>query len=74
MDIRASSQRVTEELIRELLIAISYPVPDKILDFNLSLEEFGSVDGFVESSDDLIEQYRSELISISYLQSTDAKY
>lgn len=74
MDTRALNVNVSKELTRELLIAISYPVLDKFFELNLSLEEFGSVNGFVDSNDDLTDKYRSELISISYVQSPDAKF
>lgn len=75
MDSRLTCERVSEELTRELLIAISYTVPEKVIDFNLSLENFSHVDGFMVSNGDLVaEKYRSELISISYVEAPDLKF
>ncbi|KAF3449476.1 hypothetical protein FNV43_RR10204 [Rhamnella rubrinervis] len=74
MDSRLTCERVSEELTRELLIAISYSVPEKVFDCNLSSENFSRVDGLVVSNGDLVaEKYRSELISISYVDAPDLK-
>ncbi|PON57090.1 hypothetical protein PanWU01x14_176800 [Parasponia andersonii] len=70
MDIRAPCE-VSEELTRELLIAISYSVPEKAFDSNLSSERLSGVDGVSQSNGDVTDQYRSELISISFLESAD---
>ncbi|GMY29800.1 hypothetical protein FCV25MIE_25042 [Fagus crenata] len=71
MDIKASCKEVSEELARELLIAISYSLPDQVLELNSVPENFNSVDNVVVSNNDGAEKYRSELISISYVQSPD---
>jgi hypothetical protein len=66
MDNGGLCKDVSEELARELLIAISYPVADQVLDLS-----FVPVDRVAVSNGDVSEQYRSELISISYVQSPD---
>lgn len=73
MDSRVSCEEVSEELTRELLIAISYSVPEKAFDLNLSSETFSNVDGISVSNGDVTDHYRSELISISSVQSSDVK-
>lgn len=72
MDIGATCE-VSEELTRELLIAISYSVPEKAFDSNLLSESLRGVDGVLVSNGDVTDHYRSELISISYLESADDK-
>lgn len=71
MDIRAHSE--DSELARELLIAISYSLPDKILNSptteNIVKVEDGTVFPKVDEADN---EYRSKLISLSSKQSPDA--
>lgn len=73
MDIRASCEESSLELARELLITISYSVPDKILDSS-AFENFSNKDEAVtdntDGADDL-SLLRSKLISISNIQSPD---
>lgn len=72
MDSRSTCDKVSEELTRELLIAISYSVPEKVFDFNLPSENCSPVDGLVMANGDPVaEKYRSELISISYVEAPD---
>uniref|UniRef100_A0A2N9FU19 Uncharacterized protein n=1 Tax=Fagus sylvatica TaxID=28930 RepID=A0A2N9FU19_FAGSY len=58
MDIKASCKEVSEELARELLIAISYSLPDQVLELNSVPENFNSVDNVVVSNNDGAEKYR----------------
>lgn len=73
MDIRAHSEDSSSELARELLIAISYSLPDKILNSptteNIVKVEDGTVFPKVDEADN---EYRSKLISLSSKQSPDA--
>ncbi|KAM7530958.1 hypothetical protein LguiB_034368 [Lonicera macranthoides] len=73
MDIRAHSEVSSSELARELLISISYSLPDKILNSptaeNIVKVEDGTVFPELDETDN---EYRSKLISLSYNQSPDA--
>lgn len=61
--------KASEELARESLIAISDSLPDKILDSDF-VPESKDADGFASDWND---KFRSELISISYVESADVK-
>lgn len=74
MDIKSPSKEVLKDLARESLIAISNLVPSNVLDNDISLpESFSGANVVAVRNGDVTEQYRSELISISYAQSPDAK-
>lgn len=73
MDNKAPCKEVSEELFRELLIGISNSLPEKVAELNSVAESCKSVDSFVASNGEEPENYRSELISISYEQTTDVK-
>ncbi|CAK8562610.1 unnamed protein product [Lathyrus sativus] len=71
MDSKSPSKREsTEVAARESLIAISNTSPDKVQD---SVSESQKPDGAVLPNADQDEQFRSELISISYAESPDVK-
>lgn len=70
MDSKVSSDKVSQELARELLIAISYSVPDTV---DHASKNIDSANGVAVANADGAEKYRSELISISYAQSPDAQ-
>jgi len=72
MDSKSASKKVPEELARELLIAISDSLPDKILDSDI-VPESEDADGFGRPNVDWDDKFRSELISISYVESPDVK-
>ncbi|KAK2356488.1 hypothetical protein QL285_093817 [Trifolium repens] len=73
MDSKSPSKKETTEVAaRESLIAISNTSPDKILDSN-SVSDCKKSDGVVLPNCDQDEQFRSELISISYAESPDIK-
>ncbi|KAK7367681.1 hypothetical protein VNO80_09699 [Phaseolus coccineus] len=72
MDIKSPSKKAPEELSRELLIAISDCLPDKILDSDI-VTESDDADGFGRPIVDWDDKFRSELISISYVESPDVK-
>lgn len=71
MDNGVLCKEVSDELARELLIAISYPVPDQVLDLSF----LPVVDRVVVANGDGDghEKYVSELTSISNVQSPDIK-
>ncbi|XVE65257.1 hypothetical protein DITRI_Ditri07aG0166600 [Diplodiscus trichospermus] len=71
MDSKVPSDKVTQELARELLIAISYSVPDT--DLNSDHASKNIANGAVVANADEAEKYRSELISISNAESPDAQ-
>lgn len=71
MDNRASCEESSLELIRELLITISYSVPDKKFD-TVAFENFDNEDEAVKKSVDEIDDIRSKLISISTKQLPDS--
>ncbi|TQD73268.1 hypothetical protein C1H46_041185 [Malus baccata] len=69
MDNGLLCKEVCDELARELLIAISYPVPDQVLDLSF----LPVVDRVVVANRDRHEKYVPELMSISNVQSLDIK-
>lgn len=71
MDNRASCEESSLELIRELLITISYSVPDKKFD-SVAFETFDDEDKAVTKDIDEVDDIRSKLISISSKQSPDS--
>lgn len=70
MDKSALGKEAREEITRESLIAISYSVPDKALAFKLSSECLNG-EKLGDRGFDGAEKFRSELISITYLESAD---
>ncbi|KAL8028418.1 hypothetical protein ABFS82_14G155500 [Erythranthe guttata] len=73
MDKTEASKKLTEDMTRESLIAISYDTDDVAAN-EMSPENNKNSDEFVESPNrDRDEKYRSKLISISYSPSPDAK-
>ncbi|MBA0651446.1 hypothetical protein Goklo_018770 [Gossypium klotzschianum] len=64
MDSKVPSEKFTQELARELLIAISYSVPDTDPNSDHALKIIDGANGAVAAIDKA-EKYRSELISIS---------
>ncbi|KAL6349183.1 hypothetical protein AAG906_033839 [Vitis piasezkii] len=73
MDNKAPGQEGSLELARELLIAISYCTPEKVLSLNCTPADFNVANGVVLTDGDGAEKFRSKLISISYAQSPDSK-
>ncbi|KAE8658475.1 Nitrate transporter 1.5 [Hibiscus syriacus] len=73
MDSKVPHQKVTQEIARELLIAISYAVPDTDPNSDRSSKIVDGANGAVAANVDEVEKYRSELISISNAQSPDAQ-
>lgn len=71
MDIGALGEVSSSELARELLIAISYSVPDKLLN-SVSSENSKSKDGVVGCTVDGADEFRLKLISLSYNQSPES--
>lgn len=65
MDSKVPSEKFTQELARELLIAISYSVPDTDPKSDHALKIIDGANGTVAANVDKAEKYRSELISIS---------
>lgn len=72
MDSKSPSKKASEEVARELLIAISNTLPDKLLDSNI-LPENKKADGFAIPNANWDDKSMSELISISYVESADVK-
>ncbi|XAR63320.1 hypothetical protein NMG60_11023217 [Bertholletia excelsa] len=73
MDKKEPGKDASEDVTRESLIAISYRLPEKDLAPGISPGNFNT-ESLVEGKDgDGAEKYRSKLISISYLESPDAK-
>ncbi|KAK7263327.1 hypothetical protein RJT34_30915 [Clitoria ternatea] len=72
MDSKSPSKKESKEVARESLIAISNTSPDKILDSD-SVSEIKKSDGVAMPNFDQDDKFRSELISISYAESPDAK-
>ncbi|KAK7330874.1 hypothetical protein VNO77_25080 [Canavalia gladiata] len=72
MDSKSPSNEESKEVARESLIAISNTSPDKILD-SKSASESKKSDGVVMPNCDRDDRFRSELISISYVESPDVK-
>ncbi|KAI7989127.1 hypothetical protein LOK49_LG13G01780 [Camellia lanceoleosa] len=71
MDIKTLSEEASLELARELLIAISLCVPEKVLNLVAS-ENLNNGNGAVVTNSDEDEELRSKLISIAYVQPPDA--
>ncbi|GAB4834708.1 hypothetical protein Ancab_032971 [Ancistrocladus abbreviatus] len=71
MDKRSPVKEVTSEIARELLIAISESVPDKLLDSKGAYEESNGFHCSIAATEDKAEVLRSKLISISNLSSPD---
>lgn len=70
MDKTAPSKETPEEA-RESLIALSYSAPDKALP-SKDLPENSNTENAVEGTEvDRKEKFRSELISLSYMQSPE---
>ncbi|GKU95720.1 hypothetical protein SLEP1_g9042 [Rubroshorea leprosula] len=72
MDTRPPCAKVSRELARELLIAISYCSPENVLNSGFQPENTNKTNGVSLANGDGAERYRSELISISYAESPDA--
>ncbi|ONI06115.1 hypothetical protein PRUPE_5G041600 [Prunus persica] len=68
MDSRGACKEVSDELARELLIAISHPVPDQVLDLS-----FVPRDRVLVANGDGDEKFVSELMTISNVPSPDIK-
>ncbi|KAK8620859.1 hypothetical protein V6N13_067320 [Hibiscus sabdariffa] len=71
MDNRTPRNEAAEEVTRESLIAISYSLPDKVVDSKLSSGNLNGEKQIERIGSDGAEKYRSELISISSSQSPD---
>ncbi|KAL4326336.1 hypothetical protein GQ457_11G021220 [Hibiscus cannabinus] len=71
MGSKVPSDKFSRELVRELLIAISYSVPDTDLNVEHASKNIEGANGSVVPMTDGAEKYRSELISISYAQLPD---
>lgn len=72
MDNKSPSKKATKEIARELLIAISNSLPDKIVESTCG-SEIKKADGVAVANGDGDDKFRSELISISYAESPDVK-
>ncbi|KAG1359377.1 hypothetical protein COCNU_08G008230 [Cocos nucifera] len=72
MDI-ASEKVISLELARESLMAISQCIPDMILPSNLLPEKSAITDVSDRKDCSGAEDYRSKLISISYIQAPDVQ-
>lgn len=67
-------KEASEDVTRESLIALSYSLPDKVLTSKLSPENPKKENAVGQlGSEGAADEYRSELISISYPQSPDIK-
>ncbi|CAL5359636.1 unnamed protein product [Camellia sinensis] len=73
MDIKTLSEEASLELARELLIAISLCVPEKVMNLVAS-ENLNNGNGAVVTNSDEDEELRSKLISIAYVQPPDASH
>lgn len=73
MDSKSPSIKASEELARELLIAISDSLPDKTLESDFVPEESKDANGSARTNGDWDDKFRSELISISYVESPDVE-
>lgn len=71
MDSTSPSKKASTEVARESLIAISYSLAE-LQDFNFASES-KTADGVAVSNCEGEDKFRSELISISYTESHDAK-
>ena len=74
MDSRSPSfsKEESKEVARETLIAISNALPEKTPDLDCA-SEAKKVDGVAALNTDGDDKYRTELISISYVDSPDIK-
>lgn len=72
MDTVSPTSVVSHELARELLIAISEAIPDNVLASKLLPENSDTVNVIELKEREAAEKYRSELISISYIESPDS--
>lgn len=73
MDKSAAGKDVCEEVTRESLIAISYTLPEDNFASKPSSENLKSEKLVEETDYDVVEKFRSELISISNSVSPDVK-
>ncbi|KDO44747.1 hypothetical protein CISIN_1g034726mg [Citrus sinensis] len=72
MDMKACVKELPQELARELLIAISNSVPEKHPSPDKHLpQRFDNANGVAVTNGDEAEKYRSDLISLSYVESPD---
>lgn len=73
MDINPQSKEVSLDLARELLIAISQSLPENLTNSQAGkeLSNGNSISAVANGHGDAAEEFRSELISISYLPSPD---
>ena len=73
MDSISPSKKAIKEVARESLIAISSTLSEESLDLNC-ISEGKKADGNLMSYADGDDKFRSELISISYVESPDIKF
>ncbi|KAJ8633779.1 hypothetical protein MRB53_027115 [Persea americana] len=73
MDTISPTSVVSQELARELLMAISEAIPDNVLASKLLPENSDNVNVIELKERKAAEKYRSELISISYIESPDCQ-
>ncbi|OIW10875.1 hypothetical protein TanjilG_27821 [Lupinus angustifolius] len=73
MDSKLPIKNASKEVTRESLIAISNSLPDKVLDSEFVPEYKKTTDVFAIPIADEDDKFRSDLISISYAESPDAK-
>ncbi|XAR70605.1 hypothetical protein NMG60_11027512 [Bertholletia excelsa] len=71
MDIKKHIQEASCELARELLIAISRSLPERVPNRIATENNLDGVNGTVAGNLDSDDELRSALISISYIQSSD---
>ncbi|KAJ9152619.1 hypothetical protein P3X46_026166 [Hevea brasiliensis] len=70
MDAKEARTEVSQEQARELLIGISYCLPDKVQNSEVQ-EILTGKESVSRTNSDGADKYRSELISISYCPSPD---
>uniref|UniRef100_A0A2P2J5H6 Uncharacterized protein n=1 Tax=Rhizophora mucronata TaxID=61149 RepID=A0A2P2J5H6_RHIMU len=75
MDKTETGKKAPEEVTRESLIALSYSLPEKVVASKLFGENVDreNLVGGIDGEGDGVDTYRSELISISSLQSPDVQ-
>ncbi|XP_006368431.3 uncharacterized protein LOC18094194 isoform X1 [Populus trichocarpa] len=71
MDNKAACEEISQELARESLIGISYCLPDKVQNSEGVPQSVNDEEKLPVINGDGAEKYRSELISISDIQSPD---
>jgi hypothetical protein len=71
MDNKAACEEISQELARESLICISYCLPDKVQNSEGVPQSVNDEEKLPVINGDGAEKYRSELISISDIQSPD---